>query len=130
MSVQVDGLNKLLNELEKRYGKERMQEISDEALKSGAAVFVNELKKEFQAFKDTGASLEEITLSDPMSISGVRTIKVHWSGPNNRYRIIHLNEFGTVKNPNPRGKGAIAKALRNAETAYKNAIRDSIRRGV
>lgn len=128
MSVKIEGLPKLLADLESRLGQARMQGVSDRALRAGAEVFVRELKRQFESFKDTGASIKEITISEPMTIAGVRTIKVHWRGPKNRYRIIHLNEWGTVKNPNPRGKGAIARALRNAERAYKQAIFNSVRR--
>ena len=130
MSVRITGLNRLLDDLEQRFGSERMQVISDEALKAGAQEFVRELKLQFESFKDTGASLREITISEPMTVSGVRTIKVHWRGPKDRYRIIHLNEWGTVKNPYPSGKGAIARALRNAENSYKRAIEDAVRRGI
>jgi|SRR5699024_2727591 len=130
MSVEVKGEAKLLAELERRLGAKRMQKVSDKALEKGAKVFVAELKRQFQTFRDTGASIEEITISSPMTVGGVRTIKVHWKGPKDRYRIIHLNEFGTVKNPNPRGKGRIAVALRNAESAYRAVIKQSIREGI
>lgn len=130
MSVNLNGLNEVMNNLERRLGKERARQVSDQALKDGAKVFVRELKLQFENFKDTGASIEEITVSEPMWLAGNRTIRVHWKGPKGRYRIIHLNEWGTVKNPNPRGKGAIARAMRNAETAYRNAIRRAIERGI
>ncbi|MBM7605986.1 hypothetical protein JOC75_004014 [Metabacillus crassostreae] len=130
MSVKISGLQKLEKELEKRFGKSKVRTISDYALKEGAKVFVKELKSQFESFKDTGASIEEITISDPMWIGEARTVKIHWRGPKERYRIIHLNEFGTVKNPNPPGKGAIARALRNAENAYRNTIKEAIRRGL
>lgn len=130
MSVNITGLDQLLNELERRLGKQAMQRISDEALQEGAKVFVKELKSQFERFRDTGGSVEEITVSEPMWEGNVRTIKVHWRGPKGRYRIIHLNEFGTVKNPNPRGKGAIARALRNAERKYRQTIKQAIERGI
>ncbi|MDX8288837.1 HK97-gp10 family putative phage morphogenesis protein [Metabacillus indicus] len=130
MSMSVTGLKELLRNIEDLYGKQRMQTISDKALKKGAAVFVAALKREFLDFKDTGASIEEITLSQPMNVRGVRTIKVHWKGPKGRYRIIHLNEYGTVKNPNPKGKGAVARAMRNAESAYRATIIQAIREGI
>jgi hypothetical protein len=130
MSVEITGLDQLLNELENRLGTQATQRISDEALMEGAEVFVRELKSQFQSFRDTGGSIEEITISDPMWEGNTRTVKVHWRGPRGRYRIIHLNEFGTVKNPNPRGKGAIARSMRAAERAYRDAIRSAIERGI
>lgn len=130
MSVDITGLNKLLGELENRLGKKATQRISDQALKEGAEVFVKELKSQFESFRDTGASIDEITISNPTWVGNTRTVKIHWKGPDGRYRIIHLNEFGTVKNPNPDGKGAIARSMRNAENAYRNAIKRAIERGI
>jgi len=130
MSVNITGNSQLLRQLEQHLGEQRIQQISDRALLAGADVFVRELKQQFETFKDTGESIEEITISEPMTVSGVRTVNIHWKGPKGRYRIIHLNEWGTVNNPNPRGKGAIAKAMRSASDAYRNAIKEEIRRGV
>lgn len=130
MSVKITGVKEMLQALDNRFGDKAVKRISDQALKAGARVFVRELKQQFQSFKDTGASLDEITISEPMIIGGVRTIKVHWRGPKDRYRIIHLNEWGTVQNPNPKGKGAIARALRTAEKAYRLAVLEAVRRGL
>lgn len=130
MSVNVTGLNKTIGDIEKALGKKKMQHVMDDALKAGAKVFVAELKRQFETFRKTGASIKEITVSDPMWIEGSRSVRVHWKGPDDRYRIIHLNEWGTVNNPNPRGKGAIAKSMRNAEKAYIAAVRKAIERGL
>lgn len=130
MSVNIRGNSQLLREIQSRLGEQRTQQISDRALLAGARVFVEELKRQFATFKDQGYSLEEITISEPTGKAGQRTVKIHWRGPHNRYRIIHLNEWGTVNNPNPRGKGAIVKAMRNAENAYREAVKRELRRGI
>lgn len=130
MGVDISGNDQLASELERRLGAVRMQQIVDKALIAGAKKFVQEMKQEFQGFKDTGATINEITISDPMTISGVRTIKIYWKGPDDRYRIIHLNEWGTVKNPNPKGKGAIARTMKNAANAYREVIKQELRRGI
>ncbi len=130
MGVNITGISELEQELLRRLGSQRTQLIVDRALVAGANVFVRELKRQFESFKDTGESIEEITISQPMTVSGKRTIKVFWRGPEGRYRIIHLNEWGTVKNPNPRGKGAIARAMRNAKNAYRETVKRELRRGL
>ncbi|WP_330948894.1 hypothetical protein [Virgibacillus sp. MG-45] len=130
MSVKITGLEKLLTELESRFGKDKMQRISDKALMDAANEFVKALKSEFERFKDQGYSIEEITIKGPIWKNGVRTVAIHWKGPHGRYRIIHLNEWGTVNNPNPAGKGAIARAMRNSETAYRNAVRKALKEGL
>ncbi|MEC5422392.1 hypothetical protein QGM71_02665 [Virgibacillus sp. C22-A2] len=130
MSVKITGLDKLLSDLESKLGKEGMQRISDQALIDAADEFVKALRSEFQSFRDTGASIDEITTTGPEWVNGVRSIKVHWKGPKGRYRIIHLNEWGTVKNPNPRGKGAVARAMKRSEKAYRDAVRKALKGGL
>lgn len=134
MGVKVTGMEKTLGDIKNRLGKGAIQLISDKALRAGAEVFVKVLIREFQSVKDKryakGYTVEEITISEPMWVDGVRTIKVHWRGPHDRFRLIHLNEWGTIQNPNPPRKGVIARALKNAENAYRNAIKQAIERGL
>lgn len=134
MSVEVRGVQELQRELEQRFGEANMKRISDNALREAAQYFLLELKKELATFSGvpgtTGATVDEAQLTEPYDKAGVRTISVHWRGPKNRYRIIHLNEYGTVKNPNPKGKGAIARALKNAEGKYRETIKNAIARGL
>ena len=130
MSVKVTGQKELLEALEERYGQQRLQRVSDRALLKGAQVFVRELKRQFETFKDQGYSIEEITIANPIWLSGKRIVRIHWRGPHDRYRIIHLNEWGTVDNPYPKGKGAVARAMRNAEKPYQAAITKAIKDGL
>lgn len=130
MSVKINGMKELEAMIEAKYGKAAVERISDEALTEAANVFVQELKRELSTFKDTGATVDEVTLTEPYMLNGVRTISVKWKGPKNRFRIIHLNEFGTVKNPNPKGKGAIERTLKSSKKAYKQAIKNALERGL
>ena len=135
MSVKVTGQKKLMADIEKHLGKATMQKVTDAALIAGAKVFVKELRIQVKTFSDKtgyseGHTYDEITITKPYTKSGVRMVSVHWRGPKDRYRIIHLNEWGTVQNPNPRGKGKIAAALRNAEKAYRSTIIQHLRRGI
>ncbi|MFO3694438.1 hypothetical protein WER97_12105 [Staphylococcus felis] len=129
MAIKIKGMKELERELENRYGKAKMKRIVDESLIIGGNVIVQKIKSNFEEFKDTGASKAEVTLSKPFTLNGVRTIKIHWKGPKERYRIIHLNEFGTIKNPNPRGKGAVERALRSGKEAYFQAVKQRLKRG-
>lgn len=129
MTVKLKGLKEIERALERKYGRQKMKKISDEALLAGGQVIVEAIKKSFESFKDTGASIDEVTLSRPYSLNSVRTIKIHWKGPDGRYRIVHLNEFGTIKNPNPRGKGAIDRALRSGRDAYFKIVKRHLEKG-
>lgn len=126
LRVNVKGESKLEDELNKRFSSSALEKIVDKALTAGARVIKRELEKSFESFKDTGASQDEITISKPMTLDGVRTVVIYWSGPHKRYTIIHLNEFGTVKNPNPRGKGAVERAIRAGRAEYLRVVRQEI----
>lgn len=131
MAVKIHGVNKLIQELDRKFGVERIEGITDEALTMGALVFGMELRRQLRTFKDQGYTLDELTISPPGANEyGSRSIKVYWRGKHQRYRIIHFNEWGTIRNPRPRGKGKIAKALQLSRNAYAKAIRDTIRRNL
>lgn len=123
MSVKITGLKKLQTSLEDKLGKKQMEKVVDKALLQGAEVFVKELKQNFQSFRDTGASIDEITISEPTDGPNGRQVKIHWKGPDGRFRIIHINEWGTVKNPNPRGKGKVALSLNSGKKEYRKVIK-------
>src|SRR4051794_16680870 len=104
MSVKVTGFDQLLGDIEKNLGKKALEKVSDRALLKGAEIFVRELKTQIKTFSDgegysEGHTYDEITIAGPVWQAGKRIVKIHWRGPHERYRIIHLNEWGTVKNP-------------------------------
>ena len=129
MAVKVYGVNRLIGELEAKFNGKRIERLTSAALEKGALVVGMEILRQLRTFKDKGYTIDEMTISDPFS-DGNPTVRIYWSGPHNRYRIIHLNEWGTIRNPNPRGKGKIAKALKLSRKAYGQAVRDELRRSI
>ena len=129
MAVKVYGVNRLIGELEAKFNGKRIERLTSAALEKGALVVGMEILRQLRTFKDKGYTIDEMTISDPFS-DGNPTVIIYWSGPHNRYRIIHLNEWGTIRNPNPRGKGKIAKALKLSQKAYGKAVRDELRRSI
>lgn len=132
IKMKYKGLDELLAELDRRVGKETMDRISDAALLKGAEVFVKELNASIgtSGKHAKGWTVADTSISGPEYVGGVKVVKVHWNGPHGRYRIIHLNEWGAVHSPNPPRKGAIARAMRNAEHAYREAVKQAVLEGV
>ncbi len=133
MSIEIKGVKQLVNQLEKKFGVENTKRVNDQALKKAGAYFEKELSTAFETFKDTGASQGEIQLSEPRYINGVRAITVYWEGPMDRYRLIHLNEWGYTrrgKEYTPRGHAVISKTLKNSEKVYRNIVKDEIRKNM
>lgn len=134
MTVTVKGDKEIIAYLEKKYGKSATKRITDFALTKGGQKVVQIIKNNMKSFKDTGESVEETTVSKPMTINGVRTVKIHWRGPKQRYRIIHLNEYGhydrSGKWVNIRGKGVIENAMREGRETYFRTVKEEMRKRV
>ncbi len=134
MTVTVKGDKEIIAYLEKKYGKSATKRITDFALTKGGQKVVQIIKNNIKSFKDTGESVEETTVSKPMTINGVRTVKIHWRGPKQRYRIIHLNEYGHFdragKWVNTAGKGVIENAMREGRETYFRTVKEEMRRRV
>ncbi|MGO1989979.1 hypothetical protein [Mammaliicoccus vitulinus] len=128
MSAEIKGTRSMLEKIRAKYGETKMLKAQDRALRRGAQYFTSVMKEEFEVFRDTGATIDEMTTTEPYFIHGqVRIIKVYWSGSKSRQSIIHINEYGSVKNTNPRGRGAIARTMYRTEEPYKDIIRESLR---
>lgn len=132
IKMNLRGMNELLSELDRRFGKENMERISDTALLKGAELFVKVLNESIgtSGKHAKGWTVEDTSIEGPLYVRGKKTVKIHWNGPHGRYRIIHLNEYGTVKSPNPPRKGAIARAMREAEQAYREIIKQAVLEGI
>ncbi|EAF3541671.1 hypothetical protein E5H15_02435 [Listeria monocytogenes] len=129
MSVEVTGVEELERQLVSLFGRENLPQLVDPALIAGATLVAKTLKSEFVQFKDTGASIDEINIEKPSYDKGVRSIKIDWKGPKDRYKIIHLNEYGYTRNGKkitPSGTGSIARTLRISERAYRQIVQKKI----
>ncbi|HHW5831600.1 TPA: hypothetical protein ACU21G_002750 [Staphylococcus aureus] len=134
MTMTLKGDKEIIAYLETKYGKSAMKRITDFALTKGGQKVVQIIKNNMKSFKDTGESVEETTVSKPMTINGVRTVKIHWRGPKQRYRIIHLNEYGhfdrSGKWVNTAGKGVIENAMREGRETYFRTVKEEMRKRV
>ena len=134
MTVTVKGDKEIIAYLEKKYGRSATKRITDFALTKGGQKVAQIIKNNMKSFKDTGESVEETTVSKPMTINGVRTVKIHWRGPKQRYRIIHLNEYGHFdragKWVNTAGKGVIENAMREGRETYFRTVKEEMRKRV
>ena len=134
MTMTLKGDKEIIAYLETKYGKSAMKRITDFALTKAGNKVVSIIKSNMKSFEDTGESVEETTLSKPMTIKGVRTVKIHWRGPKQRYRIIHLNEYGhydrSGKWINTAGKGVIENAMREGRETYFRTVKEEMRKRV
>lgn len=133
MSVEFKGMDGILRELEKRCGARKVNQITNKALKKASEVVKDDLVQAFGSFADTGASQNEIVISTPRRIEGVKRVKLGWNGPKDRWRMIHLNENGYTKvgrRITPRGMGTIRKTVASSEKKFLEIAEDELRRSL
>lgn len=135
MSVEIKGVKELEKELEKRFGPKAMRIKSDKALTEASEYMLKEMKTNFEAFKDTGASINEMQKTKPFTDARdrQRTVVIEWVGPKDRYNLVHLNEHGYDRNGKkfiPRGFGVIAKTLQASQARYRKIVVDELRKGL
>lgn len=130
MSASVNGVDEIVKQLKKEFGL-KFSKVENKALKEGAKVVGLAIFRELEPFKDTGSTLEEITIGNPTKRGGFKHILVGWSGPMERYRLVHLNEFGYTrdgKHYNPRMKGAIQRAIDKSRPLFKKKVEEELRK--
>lgn len=131
MGVEIKGIKKLEDELESRFGQKIMRHKSDLALEKASDYMLEQLKDGFESFKDTGASINEMTRTKPFTSArdNRRTVVIEWEGPKDRYRLIHLNEHGYERNGKkhiPKGFGVIEKKLQSSQQKYTSIVREEL----
>lgn len=131
MDIEIVGNKKLMGEMEKRFGKVAMKKKSEHALIAASDYLKSELAHEFESFKDTGASIDEIKSGDPEIVAGQHRVLIYWDGPKDRYKIIHLNEHGYERDGKkiiPKGFGVIAKTLNRSQRKYQSIITEELKK--
>lgn len=127
MSVEIKGMNEVLAKLDQQLGPRKVNAYSKEALTIMGRFLAVQIKSAVASYKDTGATVQEIIVSTPRKKDGTFTVKVGWDGMGSRqrWRLVHLNEFGYTRagrTYRPRGIGKIQKAYdQNKEAAQKLA---------
>lgn len=129
-NVEFKGVNETLREMEKRLGSTKTRKIAREAVDEGASDVEEQMKWAMMSFKDTGATINEVVKKKATYRNENTEAEIGWNGPKQRYRIIHLNEWGYTRNGRqikPRGFGVITKSLKSSEKIYFNTVARELR---
>lgn len=131
MSVDVRGVDEVLAKLEEKFKPSKLAKIENEALRIAGRLMAVNLKNAVSSYRDTGKTVIEVTAGKPRLRGGVRTINVGWSGSGSgqRYRLVHLNEFGYTrygKRYSPNGIGKIQKTFDSSKNSVKSLERHEL----
>lgn len=118
------GMDDVLAKLEEELGEEAVRRKTNKALRKTSKEIEPEFKEVISAYRDTGATVDTITVSGVSRASGGAQVKLGFGkGHPSRWQLVHLNELGYAKNPNPRGFGVIRRFSERLEKEYPEKIR-------
>ena len=127
---KITGVEELQKAIEQAYSGSKAQKIRKEALNEGGDVVVDTLKKNFETFKDTGYSRDDITRTEAKRAGDTEEIKIGWNGDHGRWRLVHLNEYGYTKagkQYTPKGFGAIARSIKESKDSFAQTVAGKMR---
>lgn len=118
------GVDEVLAKMEEKLGEKKVRQVTNKALRKTSKEIEPEFKGVISGYRDTGATVEAIAVSGVSRESGVPKIKLGFGkGHPTRWQLVHLNELGYAKNPNPRGFGVIRRFSERLEKEYPEKIR-------
>lgn len=131
--VTFTGWDETIHKLEEKFSPTKVGRIENKALEAGARVFKAHIKHGVSGYMDTGATFNEVTAGKPRLRSGHRSVKIGWAdnGSKQRWRLVHLNEFGYTRfgrTYSPRGLGRVQAAYDGSKGAAKQAQVAELRR--
>jgi len=129
-TVKISGAREIINNMEKVAVKNKVRKMTRNAINAGAQLVEKEVKQNIKPFRDTGATYNEVVLTNAAYTAGQAHAKLGWNGPKQRYRLIHLEEWGYTrkgKQFRPRTFGAIGKTLTQSQTAYLSTVEQVLR---
>ena len=132
-NVEFKGVQETLSALEKKFGEKKTQTLTKTAINAGAGKVEKNLQNDMIVFKDKGYTIDEVVKKQATYKNYKAEAEIGWNGPHQRYRIIHLNEWGYTrkgKQIRPRGFGVITKSLKNSEPLYFNTVFEEVRKNI
>ncbi|WP_367368270.1 hypothetical protein [Schleiferilactobacillus harbinensis] len=135
MTVTLDtkGIEEVINKLNTKFNERRVGQFVNSALDTAGRYAAVEIKNAVAGYRDTGATINEVVAGKARLRGGVRNIRIGWSGDGSkqRWRLVHLNEFGYTRNGHtytPRGSGKIRAAYDNMQPRIKELEANELRK--
>ncbi|MDT2815975.1 hypothetical protein P7H75_14035 [Vagococcus carniphilus] len=132
--VKID-INEVVKGIDKELGEARSGRIQNKAINKGMDKVADDLENAFGKFigtkYSTGATRDEITILKARQTKNARIGSIGWRGPKDRYRLVHLNEWGYTrkgKKYRPRMQGTIGNTMQLSEPKYFNIVHQELRK--
>ena len=131
MSVKITGEADILKNIEAKLGKAKTTRVVNKALRDTGDEIVEITKDAVSSYMDTGATYDEVVRSNVKnSALGIKEVNVGWRGDKDRWRLVHLNEFGYVRKGrfvSPRGMGKVQGAADKAKRVAFKRMKEGLK---
>lgn len=130
MAVKITGVREIIKGLDDKLGVNKTNRVVNKALRKVGDETEKILREEILTYKRTGATYEDIVKSGVKISGGIKRIEVGFGGPNQRWRLVHLNEFGYTrfgKRQNPRGMGKVQNVVDRTKPLYKEIMEKELK---
>lgn len=124
-SFAIDGEKEILKKIEQTIGDKKIRGVTRKAVNAGTTKVRKKLQTDMEVFRDTGATIDEVVQQNARLVNSNIEAAIGWNGPKERYREIHLSEFGYTKDGRqirPRGFGVITKSIKSSEKEYFETV--------
>ncbi|HGF7174123.1 hypothetical protein [Enterococcus hirae] len=132
-NVEIKGVQETIKALEKKLGEKKIKTLTKKAINVAAEKVEMKLQNDMIVFKDKGYTIDEVVRKNATYRNSNAEAEIGWNGPHQRYRLIHLNEWGYTrkgKQIKPRGFGAITKSLKKSEPLYFDTISEEVKKSL
>lgn len=132
-NVEFKGIQETLKAMETKLGEKKTRTVTRKAINVGAEKVEKKLQTDMLVFKDKGYTIEEVVRKNATYRNYKAEAEIGWNGPHQRYRLIHLNEWGYTRNGRqikPRGFGVITKSLKNSEPVYLSTVEMEVKKSL
>ncbi len=130
---QIIGVKETIQALEKKLGEKKMKTLTKRAINVAAEKVEKKLQNDMIVFKDKGYTIDEVVRKNATYRNSNAEAEIGWNGPHQRYRLIHLNEWGYTRKGRqikPRGFGVITKSLKNSEPLYFDTALEEVKKNL
>lgn len=131
------GLDELINKLDHIDDDPKFKNALKKAVEKGAQHIAKSVQSSLDSVSDRGYSkgytANEIQVTRASIANGRIGVKIHWNGPHERYKIVHLNEFGYSKDGktyHPPMFGKIKAGIDSSEKEALNIVKTEVQKGV
>ncbi|MDY4307265.1 hypothetical protein SNF32_07620 [Enterococcus mundtii] len=132
-NVEMKGVQETIDALENKFGEKKTKTLIKKAINTGAEKVERKLQTDMLVFKDKGYTIDEVVRKNAAYKNYKAQAEIGWNGPHQRYRLIHLNEWGYTRKGRqirPRGFGVITKSLKQSEPVYFDSVLKEVKKNL